>query len=119
MPDWSACSTGSEGTKRNLWQANLSKYLVEKEGMARSAIDPCLYTKFEDGAEIILIVWVDDLCIGTTTQQMFEDFFERFSKEYSSTKNKARRSSESTCARPNQEDHHAQPGALCQAIRPL
>ena len=80
-----------EGTKQaaNLWQANLSKYLVEKEGMTRSTIDPCLYTKFEDGAEIILIVWVDDLCIGTTTQQMFEDFFERFSKEYSSTKNKS------------------------------
>jgi len=76
-----------EGTKQaaHLWQKGLSEFLVEECGMTRSTIDPCLYTMEKGEKKMMIIVWVDDLCVATSDQEMFDSFFTKFSQKYKST----------------------------------
>ena len=77
-----------EGTKQaaHLWQQNLNDHLVNDQSMTRSQVDPCLYTKETEHGKLIIIVWVDDLCCASTTQDIFDEFFDAFSKKYRAKK---------------------------------
>ena len=54
-------------------------------GFTRSMTDPCLYTKESADGIIMVIVWVDDLCVASTTQAMFDDFYSKFKSTFNST----------------------------------
>ena len=75
-----------EGTKQaaHLWQTMLSN-AFEKLGFTRSLIDPSLYVKRENEGIIIAICWVDDIAVGYSNQQMYDEFCAGMEKEIKCT----------------------------------
>jgi hypothetical protein len=60
--------------------------------MTRSTVDPCLYTREDEhGGRLLIIVWVDDLCVASSTQIMFDEFFAAFKIAFNSTTTKMER----------------------------
>jgi hypothetical protein len=76
-----------EGTKQaaHLWQKELVTFLGGI-GFERSPTDPCLFTQITETTVMRIIVWVDDLCVASSTQEMFEAFYAKFSKKFNSKK---------------------------------
>ena len=40
------------------------------EGFEHSLADNCVYTKFEDGVEVVIVVWVDDMIIAASNNDV-------------------------------------------------
>ena len=55
----------------NLWNTTINEYLLGK-GFTRSMVDTCLYTKRDGESEIILLLWVDDVIIGGSSQKVLD-----------------------------------------------
>ena len=63
------------------WNMLLNNFLTS-QGFVRSMSDPCLYTLF-DGTNIInLIVWVDDLLIAASNQELMDKMKTLLSKNF-------------------------------------
>ena len=52
-----------------MWNTHLNKFLTS-EGFVRSMTDPCLYTYFDGMNTVNIIVWVDDLLIAASNQEI-------------------------------------------------
>ena len=52
-----------------MWNSLLNKFLTS-EGFVRSMTDPCLYTYFDGKNTVNIIVWVDDLLIAASNQEI-------------------------------------------------
>ena len=76
-----------EGTKQagHLWQQLLIKVLLEL-GMTQSTTDPCLFYKRDGQDSLYLVVWVDDMLCASSSQKVFDDFFELFKAKINSTR---------------------------------
>ena len=76
-----------EGTKQagRLWQQLLIKVLLEL-GMTQSTTDPCLFYKRDGQDSLYLVVWVDDMLCASSSQKVFDDFFELFKAKINSTR---------------------------------
>ena len=57
----------------HLWNNMLNSFLT-KQGFTRSMVDTCVYTRFKGESKIILLVWVDDLIIGSSDLQDLNNF---------------------------------------------
>jgi transposase InsO family protein len=72
------------GTKQasRLWQETLRKAL-EEIGFEQSSSDPCLYRWVrKDGQEIILGVYVDDIVLAYSHDEIHEEFKHKFCKRF-------------------------------------
>ena len=57
----------------NLWNTTINQHLISM-GFTRSIVDTCLYTKREGDSEIILLLWVDDVILGGSSQKVLDEF---------------------------------------------
>jgi hypothetical protein len=56
------------------WNSVLNQWLVDDFGFQRSAVDTCLYTFSLDQDLLVLLVYVDDLILASTTSALLQDF---------------------------------------------
>ena len=69
---------GLKQSGRN-WNNVLHEHLLN-DHFCQSLADPCLYTKFENGNIILLLVWVDDLVIAANNYDVLNSVKENFNK---------------------------------------
>jgi hypothetical protein len=63
------------------WNHTLNAFLIDY-GFVRSKVDPCLYI-FRRGEDFLAIVlWVDDIFGGASTDDLWENFVESLRKQY-------------------------------------
>lgn len=67
----------------NLWYTSLTSYLLSIQFKC-STSDPCLFYKYEQHNFIIIIIYVDDLLILSTTKSSISDLQDLFIKKYGS-----------------------------------
>ena len=75
------------GTKQasRLWQQELRRFLVDKQGFTQSVSEPCLYSKESaNGHRIIVAVYVDDIIVAYANQFDFESFKKDFMRKFRS-----------------------------------
>jgi hypothetical protein len=63
-----------------LWYDTISQFLI-KEGFEET-LDECVFVKVVGDNRIIVTLYVDDMLIGASTQEMLRDFKEAMVKEY-------------------------------------
>ena len=52
------------------------------ENFSQSLADPCVYTRNSENGLVILIVWVDDIIISATTQNLLESVKEAMCNKF-------------------------------------
>ena len=62
---------GLKQSGRN-WNNLLHSYLIDNN-FIQSLAEPCVYTKHENDHIIILILWVDDIIIATSNEQLMTE----------------------------------------------
>ena len=62
------------------WNQLLSNFLVENTGLIQSPHEPCLFTN--NDCSVIVLVYVDDLVLATTTQVKADDFVKQFKSKF-------------------------------------
>ena len=74
---------GLYGLKQSgrLWNNLLDKFLCDNK-FTRSMSDNCLYTYFEDGKSIIIVVWVDDLIICASDMALMNSIKQKFNDNF-------------------------------------
>ena len=74
---------GLYGLKQSgrLWNNMLDKFLCDNK-FTRSMSDNCLYTYFEDGKSIIIVVWVDDLIICASDMVLMNSIKQKFNDNF-------------------------------------
>ena len=66
----------------HLWNNMLNDFLL-KQGFTRSLVDTCVYTRFKGKSKMILLVWVDDLLVGSNDLQDLSDFKQSLKDKFS------------------------------------
>lgn len=64
-----------------LWYDNISAAL-QKNGLTKSRIDPCLFYKNNNGKSIIACVYVDDILVASTDDQQVKELTNALREEY-------------------------------------
>ena len=52
---------------------NLLQYFLIKTGFVKSDADPCVFVKTDEAGSIILLVWVDDIILAVTSDEVMND----------------------------------------------
>ncbi len=71
---------GLKQSGRN-WNCSLSKELV-KSGFKQSLTDPCIFSKHDGRDIVILLIWVDDMILASSSASMLEDVKRTLSKKF-------------------------------------
>ena len=74
---------GLYGLKQSsrLWNTLLDKFLCENN-FSRSMSDNCLYTYFENGKSILIVVWVDDLIICASDINLMQSIKQKLNDNF-------------------------------------
>jgi len=74
-----------EGLKQSgfLWQQKHTQFIVDY-GFKSSEIDPCIFVRHLAAGIIILLVWVDDLAIAYSSDEMFNEFAAAYKEAFPS-----------------------------------
>ena len=56
---------------------------LERLGMRRSEVDPCLYTRTTEEGTLMMAVWVDDVVGAATNRKLIDDFLKDFRYNFS------------------------------------
>ncbi|KAK7576778.1 hypothetical protein V9T40_013064 [Parthenolecanium corni] len=65
-----------------LWNKCIDRFLVNSEGFTRSKFDHCLYFKHNNSDSIFVLIYVDDLLIASSSENLISDFKINISKTF-------------------------------------
>jgi hypothetical protein len=73
---------GLKQAPRN-WFMTFDKFVCEEAGLARNKMDPCLYYKIhENGEKILLLLYVDDVLIASTSPKLAEELSSKLTRRF-------------------------------------
>ena len=68
------------------WNSTINKFMLDRLGMKRSKQEPCLYYLVLAGKLLLILIYVDDILIASTCQDMANEYYGYIAKEYKVTR---------------------------------
>jgi hypothetical protein len=76
-----------EGLKQsgNVFQSDHVAHLTTACGLTQLQAEPCVFILRKDGEQLLILVWIDDLLIGYSSQALYDGFMATYQQRYNVT----------------------------------
>ena len=65
----------------NRWHATIVSFM-SSQGLVQGIMDPCVFVRRKKSSTLIILIWVDDLIIGASSDKVMNEFKENFSNTF-------------------------------------